>query len=285
MKKCGFYIEGLNPERAIDKLVHAGVEVLSAQKPQKNTVVVWVDGKDHKKVFAILKTSCYNIKNVRSAGARRALQACRRAAGLIVGAVFFIACVCFVESRVLKIKVTGSGAYLGGEIENVLRENGTFFFSPVPRNINELTALVMGLPRVTFCSFSHDGGILTVNVEVSDENAVLAGKPLLAPVSGTVERLTVVRGTALCAVGDGVQAGDTLVADYIVSENGTRSVVVIAEAVIAYPVAVVYELPEREALAKAYLDYGEMENIRTSPTEKGTLIQGTARAGAALNLR
>ena len=284
MRKCGFHIEGLNPERAIDKLVQAGIEVLSAQKPQKNAVVVWVDGKDYKKVFAILKTSCYNIKKVRFAGARRALEFCRRAVGLIAGAVFFIACVCFFESRVLEIKVTGSGAYLGDEIKTVLRENGTSFFSPVPRNTNELTAIVMGMPRVTFCSFSHDGGILTVNVEVSDENAVIAGKPLISPVAGTIERLSVVRGTALKTVGDSVQAGETLVADYIVSENGSRFVVVIAEAVISYPVAVVYELPEREALAKAYLDYGEIENIRTSTADGGTLIQGTARAGVALNL-
>lgn len=284
MKKCGFYIEGLNPERAIDKLVSAGIEVLSAQKPQKNTVIVWTDGKDSKKVFAILQSSCYNIKKVRSAGLRRLAVACRRTAGLIAGAALFILCVVFCESRVLSVKVTGSGAYLDGEIKEILRENGTAFFSPVPRDTNELTACVMGLPRVTFCSFSHEGGILTVDVEVSDENAVISGKPLLSPVAGTVERLTVVRGTALFAVGDSVQAGDTLVADYITSDNGTRSVVVIAEAVISYPVAVKYPLPEKEAIAKAYLEYGEIEGLKTSVAGNETLIEGIARAGVTLNL-
>lgn len=285
MKKCGIYIEGLSAERVIDKLVNAQIQVLAAQKPQKNAVVIWVDGKDCKKVFAILQTSCYNIKKVRPQGLLRLAQVCRRSAGLLGGALFFFACTLFFQSRVLAIKVEGSGAYLGEEVKAVLRENGTHLFSAYPRDTAKLSACVMALPRVTYCSFSHEGGILTVDVEISDENVVAQSKPLLAPVSGVVERLTVVRGTPLCAAGDTVEKDAPLVGDYTESAAGRRQVVVMAEAVIRYTVRAQYALGEEAALRQAYLDYGDLQDIQVTSTQEGTLVEGTARAGASLNLQ
>ena len=284
MKECAFYIEGLGPERAIDKLASAGVEILSAEKIQKNTVVIHTDGKEYKKVFAILQNSCYNIKKVRTRGARRALELCRRFAGLLVGGALFCASILFFQSRVLAIEITGSGAYLNEQVNSVLRENGVSFFTPPPQNVNYLTSLVLSLPRVSFCSFTHRGGILTVDVEVNDEDAILQTSPLISPVAGNVERLTVVRGTPLTEVGAAVTAGDVLVADYVVSESGQANVLVIAEAVIVYPVSASYALPEEQALRQAYLDYGEIDNIHITPTDGGTLIEGQARVGVALNL-
>ena len=285
MKKCGIYIEGLGAERAIDKLVNAQIQVLAAQKPQKNAVVIWVDGKDRKKVFAILQTSCYNIKKVRVRGLLRLAQTCRRSAGLLAGAAFFFACTLFFQSRVLSIRVEGSGAYLSEEVKTVLRENGTRMFSAFPRDTAKLSASVMALPRVTYCSFSHAGGILTVDVEISDENAVTQSEPLCAPVAGVIERITVVRGTPLVSAGDSVQKDDVLVADYTESEAGRRQVVVIAEAIVSYAVRAQYALGEEAALRQAYLDYGELQNIQVTSTQEGTLVEGTARAGVSLNLQ
>ena len=285
MKKCGIYIEGLGAERAIDKLVNAQIQVLAAQKPQKNAVVIWVDGKDCKKVFAILQTSCYNIKKVRPQGLLRLVQSCRRSAGLLAGILFFCACTLFFQSRVLAIRVEGSGAYLGEEVKTVLRENGTHLFSAFPRDTAKLSACVMALPRVTYCSFSHAGGILTVDVEISDENAVTQSEPLCAPVAGVIERITVVRGTPLVSAGDSVQKDDVLVADYTESEAGRRQVVVIAEAIVSYAVRAQYALGEEAALRQAYLDYGELQNIQVTSTQEGTLVEGTARAGVSLNLQ
>ena len=284
MKQCAFYIEALHPEGAIDKLAAAGVKILSAEKIQKNTVVVRTDGKEYKKVFAILQNSCYNIKKVRSQGMRRALTLCRRYAGLLVGAALFCASVFFFQSRVLDIRITGSGAYLGEQVKSVLRENGVIFFTPAPKETNYITSLVLALPRVSFCSFSHKGGVLTVDVEVSDEDAILQTAPLISPAAGRVERLTVVRGTPLVGEGAEVAKGDWLVANYSMIEDEEIPVLVIAEAVIVYPVTAQYDLPEEQALAQAYLDFGEIEILHITKTDGGTLIEGQARAGVALNL-
>ena len=91
MRKCGIEIESLSAHRVVDKLARAGIEVLGAEKIQKNAVTVWVNGKDRKKVFAILRGSCYNIKKVTYRGifrasvrqryrfcAAQAVRACRR---------------------------------------------------------------------------------------------------------------------------------------------------------------------------------------------------------------
>lgn len=284
MKQYAFYIQSLAPERAIDKLASAGVTVLSARKLQKNTVVVCTDGKDYKKVFAILQNSCYNIKKVRARGVRRVARTLASCAGLLLGAVLFFVAVLFFQSRVLAIEVKGSGAYLNERVKSVLRENGVSFFTPPPRNVNYLTSLVLSLPRVSFCSFSHRGGILTVDVEVSDENAVLSHSPLVSPVAGTVERITAVRGTPLVEAGSAVEKEDVLVAAYALGEEGRTGVIVIAEAVIIYPVATLYDLPKDRAVQQAYLDFGEMENITVTDTEGGTLVEGLARLRVALNL-
>lgn len=281
MKKCGFWIEGLGTERVLDKLSAAGVEVLSAEKPQKNGIIVWVDGKHRKKVFAILNSSCYNIKKVRFGGAERLMRTGLKLAGFAVGMALFFGIVVFMQSRVLKIEVVGSGSYYGAEVEEILLRHGTKPFSAAPKDKAKVCAEIMALPRVSYCSCQLSAGVFTVEVQVSDENIPLARQPLLSPADGTVETVTVVRGTPLVAAGDTVRKGQTVV-DAVTAEGDP--VIVIAQITVSFPVSQVYKLTEKEALAQAYLDYGEIGNLTATPCEGGTLIEGTARISAVLNL-
>lgn len=284
MRKCELTIEGLCAYRAIDKLAAAGTPVLAAEKVRKNAVTVWVNGKDRKKVFAILQGSCYNIKKVRFRGFERVKAECIKSAGLLVGAVFFLCAVAFAQGRVLRVEIAGSGAYYAEEVKEILSLGGVKRFSSVPKDTAMLSAQILSLPRVSFCSLKLSGGVLTVNVEVSDENALLEGKPLLAPCDGVVEELVVVRGTALAEVGSSVKKGDVIVANSASGEGGTRPVIVIARVKIGFPVAAEYALTEAQALAQAYLDYGEITEIHTTKTENGWLVEGAGHAETAINL-
>lgn len=286
MRKCGIKIESLSAHRVVDKLTAADIEVLGAEKKEKNAITVWVNGKDRKKVFAILQGSCYNITGTSFHGLERLKRACWKSAGLIAGAAVFLAGVCFVQSRVLKIEVVGSGAYYSKEVNEILSRNGAGFFSSAPAE-GAVTAEILALPRVSFCSVKLTGGVLTVTVEVSDENAVIAGAPLLSPAEGTVEELVVVRGTALVSVGDSVRKGDVLVDNHApVGEDGSgsRPLIVIARVKVSFTVEREYALGEAEALAQAYLDYGEITDVKTTQTEKGFLVKGTAASEASINL-
>ena len=284
MRKCGIEIESLSAHRVVDKLAGAGVEVLGAEKIRKNAVIVWVNAKDEKKVFAILQGSCYNIVKVRYKGLERIRRECLKSVGLIAGAAVFLFFVCFMQTRILKIEIVGSGAYYEREVHEILSRNSTKLFSAKPKE-GAVTSEILALPRVSFCSLALSGGVLTVTVEVSDENALIENTPLVAPADGILEELVVVRGTALALVGDEVHGGDVLVDCHApVGESGTRSVIVIARAKISFAVQKEYALSEEAAIAQAYIDYGEIADIKTTPTEGGCLIEGRACAETALNL-
>ena len=279
-----FYVEGLSVHRVVDRLANEGIPLHAVKRVQKNGISLQVERKDCKKAFAILKSSCYNVKKVRPRGLSRVAVFFVRRAGLLAGAVLFLICILIAETRVLSVRVTGSGAYLRPQVERILLENGVGRFSAFPSETGAVSAAVLALPRVSFCSLRMSGGILTVNVEVSDDDTAVASAPLLAPASGTVQELVVVRGTPLVNVGDAVEEGSPVVGDYALFGEETRSVIVIARVIVAYPIAREYALPEEAALSQAFLDFGEIGDLHTTKTENGWLIEGVAYASAAVNL-
>ena len=283
MRSCEIFIEGIGAARAVEKLAQGGVPVLAAYV-QKKGVVVRVDGKDREKVFAILRGSCYNGKNVRFSGVLRAVRLLGKQAGLLIGAAVFACAVLFFQSRVLRIDVVGSGAYYRSEVLGALARNGTEMFSPPPGDRAAVTAEILSFPRVSFCSLSHEGGVLTVRVEVSDDALPLAGGNLLIPADGVVESLTVLSGTARVSVGDRVQAGAVAVENVTAIGEETLPVTVIAGVRVRYTVDAEYAGSEAYALAQAYLDHGEIEGLLTEKTGTGWRVTGEALACAALNL-
>ncbi len=271
-------IEGLSAFRAADKLRNAGITVLSLKKQQKNAVIAEVASKDLEKVFAILRGSCYNIKKIRFHGLSKAWKMFCLRAGLLAGALIGVSAVCFFQTRVLRVEFTGSGAYYAGEVREILLRGGVKRFGPCPEGYAAVEAEILSLPRVSFCSVREDGGILTVEIQVSDDAAAIAGRPLTADADGIVEELTVIRGTAAVSVGDSVHAGDTLV------DSSVGGAIVIARALVAYPFSREYETNEEEARAQALLECGTLREINAQKTDRGWLITGTGVSSVSVNL-
>ncbi len=283
MRSLEVFIEGLGAARAVEKLVQGGVPVLGA-RVQKKGVTVRVDGKHRKKVFAILRGSCYNGKKTAPKGVLRLWKLCCKRAGLLAGALVFALCVLFFQGRVLRIEVVGSGAYYRAEALGVLARSGVSFCSPPPAQKARITAEIMSLPRVSFCSVSHAGGVLTVRVEVSDEAVPPVGGCLYAPADGVLETLVVLSGTPCAAVGDSVGKGDLLVENVTPVGEVRLPVTVIAGAAVRCTVDAEYAGDEAHALAQAYLEYGALENIHTQKTGDGWRVTGEVLVQAALNL-
>lgn len=284
MLKTEFYIEGLSAYRAVEKLARAGVTVLSAEKVQKNAVRVQLSAKDAKKGFAILKNSCYNIKKVSPVGVSKLLARLAKSSGLALGALLFVLCVAVMQTRVLKICVVGSGAYYESEVKTILAQKGIGRLSGV-REQSACEAEILSLPRVNFCSLSSRGGVLVVTVEVSGESAPLSTDPLLAPASGKVEELVVVRGTPLVQAGDEVQKGDLCVKGVSLVGEEERPVAVIAYLKVSYAFSAEYAcVSEEQARAQATLDFGAEAELHIGKTENGFLAEGRAYARASVNL-
>lgn len=284
VRKTEFYIEGLSAHRAIDKLAREGIAVLSAEKVQKNAVRIQLYAKDAKKGFAILKNSCYNVKKITPVGISRWLARCVRSAGLLAGALLFALFVAGMQTRVLEIRVVGSGAYYESEVLQILAERGVKRLGAAPEE-SAVEAEILSLPRVNFCSLATRGGVLYVTVEVSDEFTPLSKEPLCSPASGMVEELVAVRGTPLVAAGDRVQKGDLCVKGVMLVGEEERPVAVIAYIKVSFSFSAEYACEsEEKARAQAALEYGESAEFTVIKTETGYRAEGKAYAEASVNI-
>ena len=217
--KLRIEVSSLSCDRVLDKLAREKIAVFSARKTRKNQISFEVLAKDSEKVFAILRGSCYNIVEVRGRGLNLFYKKCLSCVGLILGAALFCLLVLGAEKRIFRIDVVGSGAYYEPQIIKLLEEGGVKKFSEAPKETAEISAKILSLPRVSYCSIGAKGGILTVEVRVSEETVPLKSEKLSAPLSGKIEEMTVLRGTPLAAVGDEVQAGQILVENYAISNT------------------------------------------------------------------
>ena len=278
-------IEGLGVERVPDKLKRGRVTILAARRTQKNRLIVTVDRKDSKKVFAILRGSCYNVKKVRPLGAARVREAVRRSCGLVCGGALALGLVCALETRVLKVEITGSGAYYESEVLALLAEDGIGPLAPAPEKTELLTSRILELPRVSFASLRFEGGVLTVCVEVSDGETAWDRAPMKAPRAGILEELVVLRGTPCAAVGQEVEAGQTLISERVLYGEREERVIVMGYAVLRCPVEGVFAGSEEGAFEAARLAFGEDAELFSEKTEEGWRIYGTARLTIASHIQ
>ncbi len=277
-------VSSLTPVGAAEKLARAGIPVYSARKTKKNELTLEVARKDLEKVFAILRGSCYNVKEVRRRGLSLLCRKCLDAAGLLIGGALFFLLASWLGTRVMKIEVVGSGAYYEAQVRDVLLRSGVAPLSAFPKDTSPIAAEILALPRVSFCSLRLDGGILTVEIEAAEEDAVPVHEPLRAPHAGRVTELIIVRGTPAVEVGAAVSQGEIVVQDAAVYGTRTEAVVVIARVTVEFDVSAHYAGTEEEAKNAAYLEFGDISELKTERAGDGWLVTGKARASAAMNL-
>lgn len=206
-------VQGIFPEGAVFKLQRQGIFVYYLKKTEKNEIEFCIDRKNRKKTFTILNDSCYNIIRIENFGLAKVASFFRRRAGLVVGGALLFA-VCLLSSvPVLKIEVEGSGAYYEKEVKAVLLENGVQLGRDFDPSLSPLlTARILSLKDVAFCSVKKRGNVLYVRVETGEgAPSSPSGTELLSPSDGSIYSLTVLKGEAQRASGEQVSAGEVLV--------------------------------------------------------------------------
>ena len=203
------------PSTALNKLSRAHVPVYDCRRSGA-FFIFGVRDKYVKKVFAIFAHPCYNVTVKQSGALSRLKQFAAKRAFLFVGAALFVACACLSDGFILKIEVTGSGAYLRQAVLGIVREAGLGEGSVFRAN-NKLSIIpqVLSLPNVTFCSVQKSGSVLYIDVECEEESASRASySPLVADRDGVVRAVVAICGTPAVSAGDSVAAGDVLIAAY-----------------------------------------------------------------------
>lgn len=266
--KIRLKVRSLSCERVLDKLKAEGIEVESAKMSAKNEITFVVSSKERKKVFAILEGSCYNIVGEKSVGGLKLLSLCKKNACLLLGCLLFLGCVRFFQGRVLKIEVVGSGAHFENEVLSVLKEEGITLLSKPPQNPSSISSKLLSFPEVSYCSLHAEGGILTVEIQTSEETKKNVS-PLLSPETGNIEELCVLSGIAQAKAGDFVEKGQTLV----LPESDE---IVIAYVKISFKFDEVFQGSEEGARAYVFLKYGETKELNIEKTDSGVRVFGVA---------
>ena len=176
------------------------------------------------KVFAIFAHRCYNVTIRRKSARSRLIFWLSRRFCLVVGAFLFVAAAMLSDAMVLKIKVTGSAAYLAPEVVAVAKECGISRFS-FCRNADVplLKARLLAMDGVTFCSVTRAGAYCIIEIEAQGGETDGADySDFISPESGKLLSLVVVCGTALIGEGEAVTKGEGLIGAYSLDEAGNR---------------------------------------------------------------
>ena len=220
-----YLVEGKNIRYLPSYLRYRKVNVLDFSVKSDSECLVSVDFKDRYIFFAICKNMCYNKKVVNFKGILSPFAKFFAKIGVYLGLILFTLCSALLNGVVLDIKVEGSAKCFERETLSLLSREGIkkySLFSSVDYKALE-NAILVSNDSVSFVSVYKRGNFLIINAELSSSpNKPLAkyDGDLTSSVDGVVEEISVLRGTALVAVGQEVKKGDVLVGAYLTDKDG-----------------------------------------------------------------
>lgn len=168
-------IEGMMPYRALNRLKREGICLKDVKKRKKNQIVCVVDAKDVEKVFAIYPKVCYNgggytayiVRIMPFYGLQRRWEFAKKRLGLWLGVVLFLLLTVASNEFIFRIDVVGEPSYEAAVTE-ILKKSGVEKFRRYDlENADLITAEILRLNEVSFCSVRKIGSTLVVEVHTS----------------------------------------------------------------------------------------------------------------------
>ena len=243
-----YAVTGGNAAVFLNRISRAGVKILAA-RPSGNAVILTIPSADCKKLFAICREMCYNIisdgknppENVRKnrvtlterkrGGFMRPFVKTARRFGLIAGAAAFIVCAAAFDDRILGYTLAGVPAASRSGVVRSLEENGAAILAKFSgTDLSALSSAIVGdNADISFAAVKKRGSFLVVETLPAVFPQVFPPTDVLSAVDGEIEKITVLRGTALVKKGDKVKKGQALVGAYFTAGESTVKTVPLAE--------------------------------------------------------
>ena len=138
----------------------------------------------------------------------------------LLGLAFLLALSAFLPTRVLEIRVEGNETVPAREIVSAAEGCGVFFGASrrAVRSERVKNALLEAIPALQWVGVNTRGSVAVISVRertaASPEENRGGVSRIVARQDGVITACTVLRGTALCRVGQAVRAGQTLVSGY-----------------------------------------------------------------------
>lgn len=273
------------PLRALEKLDGAGVCVYDVQKTAPGKLKFCAKSKESKKIFAILRGSCYTVNKRRSVGLKRLLQKLVRRPGAIAAVLAVCLLAAAANVFVLRVEVDGSVRY-ASQTQEILQEEGLSLFSAYSaENAERARARLMRLSGVAFVTLEKQGCVLRVTFQESEETPVPEReKQLLAPCGGVLQELTVLRGVPLAKEGEEVSAGQELAACAEGESFAVARAILLCEGVYTYECADAQDVKARAVAKAVFLSGGTPVGYEVALTGSGGEFICTVRLQYLLRL-
>lgn len=240
------------------RITDSGVSLYRIQQKDLLTVYVWVRRKDFQKLQSISQKLGAEVSAVSRTGFYWLWRSIIRRPVLIVGITLILLLSWFVPTRVLFVTVEGNAAIPENLIIEKAAECGIAFGAKRRdvRSEKMKNSLLEALPQLQWTGINTYGCTAVISVEErtkQEESSRSHGvSSIVAGRDGIIQSCTVTRGNQLCAEGQAVRAGETLVSGY--SDCGIKIQATRAEAEI-------FAQTVRQLTVKFPLDYGQKGDI------------------------
>ena len=205
---------------ALTVLNNNGIELFQALSRNDLTVEVMIRRQDHKRLRQILERRGDSIESVKLRGLYWRGKRMLKRPVLLCGILALVALSCVIPSRILFLKVEGNQTIPEKMILEYAANCGIAFGASrrEVRSEKMKNALLEALPQLQWAGVNTRGCVATISVrerEIGNQPEQIAGvSSIVAACDGLIQSCTVIKGNAICTVGQAVKAGQKLISGY-----------------------------------------------------------------------
>ena len=205
---------------ALTVLNNNGIELFQALSRNDLTVEVMIRRQDHKRLRQILERRGDSIESVKLRGLYWRGKRMLKRPVLLCGILALVALSCVIPSRILFVKVEGNQTIPDKMILEYAANCGIAFGASrrEVRSEKMKNALLEALPQLQWAGVNTRGCVATISVrerEIGNQPEQIAGvSSIVAACDGLIQSCTVIKGNAICTVGQAVKAGQKLISGY-----------------------------------------------------------------------
>ncbi len=264
-----------DPAAAMSAVLRSKIEVFDATRDDEDIVTeFYIRRQDWKRLRSLCQRRGYALTFVGQKGLFWPVLGILHRPVLLFGMLILITLAMYLPSRVLFVRVEGARSVPERLILEKCQQVGISFGASRKdvRSEKMKNALLEAIPELQWAGINTAGCTATVSVrersETADEAEEIKGvSSLVAVRDGVITQCTVIRGSAVCKVGDAVKAGQVLVSGYTdcgISIQATRAH------------GEIYARTDRDLQAVAPVSTAQKGRI-TAVTKKFSLIIGKNR--------
>lgn len=257
----------------LDQLVRVGIPLFRVHMKDLISAVVWVRRRDLNKLVICAEKFGSKVKTVQRTGIYWISVSLLRRPIMLIGITLILLISWWIPTKVLFVQVEGNTNIPTRLILEKASECGITFGAKRRdvRSEKMKNSLLASIPGLQWTGINTYGCTAVISVQERSEPEQISSEPgvssIVADRDGIIYSCTVTRGNQLCAVGQAVNAGETLVSGY--TDCGIKIQATRAEAEI-------YAKTIRQLTVKTPLDYtikGDLFNT----VKKYSLIIGKKR--------